>query len=608
MDRFLDVDDDVLVVSKKPLLDLKNAKPRKFLPIEENDLIVVSKKPSIHLGSRRPKQDQFTMDESVPSSTVEVPMAEVNQEEEEDHANTGNRPDRNHRGGTGKNDQHARHAMLSPITTAESEIFWMGERDNNYEERNSRIDSDKQPVNWNHREQKHSEQRLSPSMTQVDTTNNVVPLESHVKSTSEVSCLHVNPIPSLSPNEPRNLGLIDSETKENKQDFLMGAMGISKDLPKWAEHDSLQQLHHMQVSDKTRLVTTTPIIGAETTVSVPLVSERNTGKSSSELLTLLALPDEDDIVIVQKKPIIQLGKNKKNGEAQTSGLYLPVATQRMTFICCILLIIAYAIRQRKKLKLQDDATKVFVSSFTTSNKPHTPRPKAVEKSNPQIGAIDETSPPDTQQNIQSLELKDQINTVSTSSGSGLNSSQRIPELMSVQPNSPSSSHSPQQANQNESISTDLASTSQDQEKDVILQTTAKKVANDIRLIQEVFRENGLEESLASQLALTIHSFRELTLAQKEIKSCALIMESQQELLMRQVEAANCYDPNWKDKLRDRRDQCWNIAYRLIWDVAVAHILVKATRSVIPLVFMDGQYGSWTSASRLVQLLLSNVSF
>lgn len=166
-----------------------------------------------------------------------------------------------------------------------------------------------------------------------------------------------------------------------------------------------------------------------------------------------------------------------------------------------------------------------------------------------------------------------------------------------------------------------------------IQAAANQLVQDIKLVEQVFQEKGLDTSLASQVVVTLHSSRHLVVEQERLEMQRLMLEAHQKHLDRQLSLQEqqhhhhqhgvhttvttaLYDPNWKDKLRDRRDQCWTAACRLIWEVVLAHAIVKLAKPLLRQFYGrttrttygdTHYYSSLSSTGRIVQFLLTNVS-
>lgn len=141
---------------------------------------------------------------------------------------------------------------------------------------------------------------------------------------------------------------------------------------------------------------------------------------------------------------------------------------------------------------------------------------------------------------------------------------------------------------------------------------AKQLANDIRLMQGVLREQGLDVALATQVALSLQTSQQLIKSQYYLESRRLMEKARQKHLDRQhsqkqhmeATAATRYDPQWKDKLIERRNRCWDAVFRLIWEVAIAHIGVNIAKSGFQL-YNDATHQN--SIYPLIQLIVQVVS-
>ena len=136
---------------------------------------------------------------------------------------------------------------------------------------------------------------------------------------------------------------------------------------------------------------------------------------------------------------------------------------------------------------------------------------------------------------------------------------------------------------------------------------AKKLAEDTKFMKQVLEEEGLEPREAFKLAIALQQ-KMLTDENLSKRQHACMLTPHERSTPIKADSSPCvYDPNWKDKLRGRRDSCLNAAFRLVWDLALTQLLVKLSKILLPLFFSGDKSGSLSSASRLLQLVLTNVS-
>ena len=152
------------------------------------------------------------------------------------------------------------------------------------------------------------------------------------------------------------------------------------------------------------------------------------------------------------------------------------------------------------------------------------------------------------------------------------------------------------------------------------QDVASQLVHDIQLVEQIFQKLSIDTSLAVQVAVTLYSSRHfmalaaeakqherLTTQQQHLEERPVSTHDHQQMLTMHSSVAVLYDPNWRDKLRNHRDKCWNAACCLIWEVALAHILVKLVRPIVQL-FSHSAEGRWSYSNRILQPLLTNVSY
>ncbi len=659
LDSFLAKDDDVVVMSRKPLLNFKREKNRQFLPMEEDEVIVVSKKAIIDWKNHPPMKSKKVQATEISST---VPLRRDEEEIitegftrtsypphvflEEDHAADMNIKSKSNdnliiacRNDEEVDIQQALVTDVSHGTTVGEEIFVREDVEDKL--RNPSLDSlpllclqeQNQMVDWKENNPMDlrkddvndlaikSQLGCEKGLVDLKGTDALAVLNNNVNDVSTKPSLDVKSMPLFWNDQAKiDTQLTYAEDKEGQQvqetDYsrLMEAMGseitLSDDTEEYSQQ--LQDVVKFGERRESEQVPTTEIsISSGTTTAVsPLgvISSVLTEKPSRASMHNLVLPDEEDILVVYRKPLIYLGKTKSREMPVSDQYPNPVVTTHAVAFASILLLlvasVAHLIFQKRKLYQENKGKPIAM-------KDEMPSSAKVATSDTHNKKID-MAPTDqvsnsTPGNESSLDHIHKIKIHSAKSESDMKSKRPIPELMSTQRNKSSSCLSSQQFDQDASTSTVLTSTLQVDENYDSVKETAIRLVNDIRLVQEVFRENGLDDSLASQVAMRIHSFREAKEVQQEIQLQKLALETQRELLAHQMETSICYDPNWKDKLKDRRDQCWNAACRLIWEVAIGHLLVNAAKPVIPLFFSDGQYSSWSSTTRLLQLMFTNVS-
>jgi hypothetical protein len=141
---------------------------------------------------------------------------------------------------------------------------------------------------------------------------------------------------------------------------------------------------------------------------------------------------------------------------------------------------------------------------------------------------------------------------------------------------------------------------------------ASQMAQDIKLVEDVLLQHGMDASLAPQLALSLQSSQQIIASQHELEARRLWVDTHQRHLDRQLsqrqheealQAAN-YDSNWKEKLERKRDQCWDAVSRLLVEVAVSYQLAKLAR---PLLRWYQLETATASGKELLRLVFSSVS-
>ena len=106
---------------------------------------------------------------------------------------------------------------------------------------------------------------------------------------------------------------------------------------------------------------------------------------------------------------------------------------------------------------------------------------------------------------------------------------------------------------------------------------ARQFVQDIQIVQGVLQENSLDPSLAPQLVMNIQSSQHLVDTQRELHYQSAMFHLHQRQLDRQLSQhqhhesiqAMKYDPNWKIKLIEMKNSCWNVSSnltRLWWEV------------------------------------------
>jgi len=133
-----------------------------------------------------------------------------------------------------------------------------------------------------------------------------------------------------------------------------------------------------------------------------------------------------------------------------------------------------------------------------------------------------------------------------------------------------------------------------------LEDAARILAGDIQVVQRVFEQMTLDVSLAPQLAFQLRCSQHLLLA-PTAQHQELLLLQQRESIHRSATPQSLYDPNWMDKLRQKRDESWNIACRILWEVALVHWAIRVTRPVLQ-VLRSGE-GALSTSADFGQLVL-----
>jgi hypothetical protein len=141
---------------------------------------------------------------------------------------------------------------------------------------------------------------------------------------------------------------------------------------------------------------------------------------------------------------------------------------------------------------------------------------------------------------------------------------------------------------------------------------ATKIAKDIKLVEQVLLEQGLDKSLAQHLAVGLQTSETMLESQRQLEIQRMLVDAHQRSLDRQlsqrqheeaIQAAK-YDPNWSEKLEQKRDLCWKAATRILLEVTVAYHLTKLVKPVLEL------YRTETNLSfqELTRLVIYSVSY
>lgn len=127
----------------------------------------------------------------------------------------------------------------------------------------------------------------------------------------------------------------------------------------------------------------------------------------------------------------------------------------------------------------------------------------------------------------------------------------------------------------------------DDDSDDSIQLFAK-MARDIKLAENVLAENGVDRSLAQQLAVSIKTSQALMESQRQLETRRMIVDSHHRNLDRQLSQrqheeslnASKYDPNWNEKLERKRDKCWNATTRIVFEVILIHYLSMMLKPIM----------------------------
>mmetsp|Transcript_112490 Transcript_112490/g.324989 ORF Transcript_112490/g.324989 Transcript_112490/m.324989 type:complete len:602 (+) Transcript_112490:117-1922(+) len=123
--------------------------------------------------------------------------------------------------------------------------------------------------------------------------------------------------------------------------------------------------------------------------------------------------------------------------------------------------------------------------------------------------------------------------------------------------------------------------------DEVEHADAPQLHPDIKHLQMAFEQLNIGSTMAQQLALTLH--------------CSQSLFTRDDGHSKGQESSH-WDPDWKDKLRNRRDRCWDAACRLIFDLTLAHTMVSSVKPIIKLI-LNGD-DSYLSSVQVLQLGLS----
>ena len=105
-----------------------------------------------------------------------------------------------------------------------------------------------------------------------------------------------------------------------------------------------------------------------------------------------------------------------------------------------------------------------------------------------------------------------------------------------------------------------------------------KMAQDIKLVQKVLQDNGVDASLAPHVAISLQTSERIINSQHKVERGRLLFENHQRQLDRQLSErqhqesmqAAKYDPNWKEKLERKRDKCWKVTTRIVIEAICAY--------------------------------------
>eukprot|EP00980_Cylindrotheca_fusiformis_P009470 scaffold2070_cov105-Cylindrotheca_fusiformis.AAC.1 len=143
---------------------------------------------------------------------------------------------------------------------------------------------------------------------------------------------------------------------------------------------------------------------------------------------------------------------------------------------------------------------------------------------------------------------------------------------------------------------------------------ATKLAKDIKLVEQVLLEQGLDKSLAQQLAVGLQTSEAMLESQRQIESQRILVDAHHRTLDRQLSQrqheetihAAKYDPNWREKLQSKRDLCWNAVTRILLEVTISHHLIKLARPVLGVYHQD-QTETILSFRQLLKVVIHSVS-
>jgi hypothetical protein len=140
---------------------------------------------------------------------------------------------------------------------------------------------------------------------------------------------------------------------------------------------------------------------------------------------------------------------------------------------------------------------------------------------------------------------------------------------------------------------------------------ATKLAKDIKLVEQVLLEQGLDKSLAQHLAVGLQTSETMLESQRQMEIQRILVDAHQRSLDRQlsqrqheeaIQAAK-YDPNWSEKLEQKRDLCWKDTTRILLEVTVAYHLTKLVKPVLELYRIETNL----SFQELTRLVIYSVS-
>lgn len=337
-----------------------------------------------------------------------------------------------------------------------------------------------------------------------------------------------------------------------------------------------------------------------------ILDDQDLAKVAWDKVSPLVLPENEDIQVVSKKPVISIHrKRRRHAQTRPGSTLNHVATVQIAVFLSIPIFLLLLLRKRKqprKSQYNDNHTQhVAADTATISEKP------AMPSSNPGSGA---RTPTEDQPGAVDLTLKVKMRNLSIGdSYEHAHLETRQPAQPYIQEPSQCNVHHSEQSFEPRLLPSTASSTPQWHEiddKNHNQPTSSTHVAGAIRLLHDIVQEKGIDSALAQHMTIALHSSQQLLLAQEQVKLQAVLLETHHKLIMEQREATLCYDPNWKDKLRDRRDKCWNAACRLIWDVAVAHVLAKVTKPLLPLLVSNRPEGYMSSTTRILQVLVDSI--